>query len=1071
MIPNLTIISAGAGSGKTYRLTNDMAKLLSEPDENGQLVRPTGILATTFTSKAAAELRERVRIRLLERGMSKEADALTQAMIGTVHAIGGQLLQRFAFEAGVSPDVTAIADEDQQIFFNQSLSATLSPELIDEMENLSVKLGFRSKSADFDWRSEVRTITEIARSNNLGGQALEQSKQYSIDTYRALLPQGPALDPAQYLTDLKVALADTQVALEDGDDDTLATLKVLDLVKQALRSIETKGNLAWEDIARLSKAAPGKKSREIVEPLQALLDKHLLHPEFMGDIERYIGLVFDISIAALAQYERFKKERGLIDFTDMETALLKLLQDDKVKAVLREELDLLLVDEFQDTNPIQLQIFLEITRLAKKAIWVGDPKQSIYGFRGAAPELMQAVMDSGKVDNLDTSWRSRADLVNSVNAIFVKAFPNMPPERVALKVAPKNEKIKEPLELDEAIMHWHFDFNGKKASNIEWFAECVVHNLLDTLNRGLHIRDKHSGALRLLEAGDVAILCRGNKECLLLSQVLAKAGIKASTAKNGLLQTREAVLLQACLNYIINDRDSLAVAEILKLADNQRLEHIIDHRIKFLALQDQTEQKLKWASENRIITQLAQLRQETEELSCSEIVNLVIESLDLYRIIATWGDTAQRFDNLDALRSYALQYEDACNRRHAAATLGGFLIWLNDLAEAGLDNQGAGAAKDAVQVLTYHKSKGLEWPLVICMSLEADLRDAVFGAQVVALKDEIDLEQPLANRLIRFWINPYGHNFQKTALANTLETHPVQLKASIAALQEEARLLYVGFTRAREYMVLPSRKKETAWLNRVWHGDDKTPSLIPQDTHCQWLWDGLEIPKQTTAHAFDQEIEMPKAQQSECVYFLPRRAGSKQHEPLFIDAAQDEQSTKQKQVKAGMLWSYANPFDEGMLEKDDVFKLLKAFLCVDDVNFNPAQREQRAKLTIAQLGMKQLAEPKDLIENSLQFYQSLSTNFGIQKVWQRYLVQGKIDKQQFSYQSDLLMETAQGICVFKFHDFAGPQINWRKKALDENKGIAWLDQLMEQQFPGKSVRYFSCFPVDGGMVELELYEA
>ena len=100
---NLKIISAGAGSGKTFRLTKELVELLNPNNPNR--VRANGVIATTFTSKAAAELQERVRTKLLEEGLIAEADELTNALIGTVHGLGVKLLKRFAFEAGVSPEV------------------------------------------------------------------------------------------------------------------------------------------------------------------------------------------------------------------------------------------------------------------------------------------------------------------------------------------------------------------------------------------------------------------------------------------------------------------------------------------------------------------------------------------------------------------------------------------------------------------------------------------------------------------------------------------------------------------------------------------------------------------------------------------------------------------------------------------------------------------------------------------------------------------------------------------------------------------------------------------------------
>ncbi|MFN5365476.1 MAG: UvrD-helicase domain-containing protein, partial [Bacteroidota bacterium] len=118
---NIKIISAGAGSGKTHRLTGEMYDLMKDG-----IVRPSGIIATTFTKKAAAELQERVRLKLLQNGMTEEASELGEALIGTVHSIGTRLLQRFAFEAGVSPLVEIIADGDEQRIFNESLAQVLT---------------------------------------------------------------------------------------------------------------------------------------------------------------------------------------------------------------------------------------------------------------------------------------------------------------------------------------------------------------------------------------------------------------------------------------------------------------------------------------------------------------------------------------------------------------------------------------------------------------------------------------------------------------------------------------------------------------------------------------------------------------------------------------------------------------------------------------------------------------------------------------------------------------------------------------------------------------------------------
>ena len=203
-------------------------------------------------------------------------------------------------------------------------------------------------------------------------------------------------------------------------------------------------------------------------------------------------------------------------------------------------------------------------------------------------------------------------------------------------------------------------------------------------------------------------------------------------------------------------------------------------------------------------------------------------------------------DNIDELRKLALKYEEACNRLHTAASLGGMLLWLNELKKNQQDMQGSGEGTDAVNVLTYHKSKGLEWPVVICHSLEGNLRDNIWGINIESESDSIDLDNILGNRWLRYWINPYSDQQHNTPLIERINDSEVKRKATQHALQEDARLLYVGITRARDYLVFPTRDKSTNWLNRIWHdGDDSIPTLDSSSFETPWEWLGMPILKDT----------------------------------------------------------------------------------------------------------------------------------------------------------------------------------------------------------------------------------
>ncbi|MEM8909588.1 MAG: UvrD-helicase domain-containing protein, partial [Bacteroidota bacterium] len=451
----IKIISAGAGSGKTYRLTQEMVQLLK------QGVRASGIIATTFTTKAAAELQERVRVKLLEEGLVEEANALTNALIGTVHGLGVKLLKRFAFIAGVSPEVDIIADEDQQILFNQSLATVLRVERIQEMEHYSNRLGL-SKKNYYDWRKAVKELTDAARSNDFSTAVLEESKQKSIASFRKFLDPPSTQTASSYYELLTELLEQTIDALKQNEDHTKKTQGAIATLNGFKNQLALQGDLNWHQWVKMTKLGVGAKSKTDIEALVTFAQSHEAHPDFHQDIEHYLGLIFDIAIEAIREYEAYKKRRGLIDYIDMETQVKRLLDHPQVQEILREELDLLMVDEFQDTNPIQLEIFLKLSNIAQHSVWVGDPKQSIYGFRGAEPRLMQEIIrQNGGIDPADIqvySWRSREEIVYLTNALFVKAFDQLPVEQVALKVKrtrldnPEDAHFKaEPLEMKDAL--------------------------------------------------------------------------------------------------------------------------------------------------------------------------------------------------------------------------------------------------------------------------------------------------------------------------------------------------------------------------------------------------------------------------------------------------------------------------------------------------------------------------------------------------------------------------------------------------------------------------------------------
>lgn len=1069
---NLKIISAGAGSGKTYRLTSEMVQLLK------QGVRASGIIATTFTRKAANELQERVRVRLLEDGLSAQADALTNALIGTVHGLGVKLLQRFAFEAGVSPEVDIIADEDQQVLFNQSLSMVLSNERVQIMEALCDRLGL-NKREPYDWRREVRQLTEVARANDFSIEVLEKSKQLSFESFQTFL--GTASDTSEEVlySDLKQRLEETIQKIESNEDATKKTHTAVNLLKTFQRDLSLRNKLYWHQWIKISKLDVGAKSKEDAAALKAFAQTHDQHPQFHQDIKDFIYQIFDIAIAAIKEYDSYKKSRGLIDYTDMEVLIKRLLEKESVSEVLKEELDLLMVDEFQDTSPIQLEIFLKLSQFAKFSVWVGDPKQSIYGFRGADPKLMQAIIEkSGGVkpeDIQEYSWRSREEIVYATNALFTKAFPQLKKEHIALKAkrtkiatSTSANKENEPDSMENALLHWHFQYDGEgRMPGKPWMENCIAHSIKQLLEGEKYILPKGSTQARPAQPGDIAILCRSNAACLSMAEALHRAGLKAAISRNGLIQTAEAKIILACLKFILNKQDSLSIAEILLLASDWTIEQIVEDRLAFLQKYPVHYYNMEWPANDPFIEQLNKLRINAIELSSAETLDLLLDSLHLRRIIASWGNQEQRLDNVDMLRKLALQYEEACNRLHTAASLGGFLLWVNDLENNQNDRQGSGEGPDTINVLTYHKSKGLEWPIVLCHSLEGNLRADVWGIDIVSETETVDLNNVLGNRWLRYWVNPYADLYRNTVLEERINASPFKTEATQKAMQEEARLLYVGITRARDYLIFPSREKSaTKWLNRVWHeGEASYPTLDPHSHESPWEWNSIFLDIDTQTFPYPRDFRHSEVAEG-LIQFLSAPIGPSKFKPYFIDA-----NTEPADIQCKLLneFSYAAPINTKEEGTEYLLaKTIKAFFIGDRSSYSEKDQLQLAEDVINRFDMAANIQAAALAKRSRAWNQFLQQKFKIKKIYRKYPIRYYEQDRAFHTILDLLLETEQGLVLIQSSGFPGGKKHWKTKAQSLKSWLFLSKKALQTIFQNKQVRTFVHFAMGGGLIELEV---
>ncbi|MBC8386274.1 MAG: UvrD-helicase domain-containing protein [Gammaproteobacteria bacterium] len=286
---NITFISAGAGSGKTYRLTQDLGKLLTEHADE---FRPSGVIATTFTKLAANELRGRVRQRLNETGHNDLAVRMEQALIGTVNGVCGQLLKRFAFEAGLSPVQNVIEEQAAEHLFAVALESVLTLEKVKSMNALAQRL-----SID-DWRKEVKGIVQTARANNLPSIQLSSFSQRSIDELFKFLPAASKRDlNVELLLAIKTALKNIDLDF----DSTKGTRSYVSFIKDCQRKLKA-NRYCWADWVKLSKSGPAKKSEVIAEPVSIVASEMEKNSNFQNDLKTFINEIFLVSSQSLEQF-------------------------------------------------------------------------------------------------------------------------------------------------------------------------------------------------------------------------------------------------------------------------------------------------------------------------------------------------------------------------------------------------------------------------------------------------------------------------------------------------------------------------------------------------------------------------------------------------------------------------------------------------------------------------------------------------------------------------------------------------------------------------------------------------
>lgn len=851
-LPLLTVIPAGAGSGKTYTLQQQLGQWV----EQGK-VAPERIVAVTFTEAAAAELKERIGSQLLKLGRVEDALRLEEAYVSTIHGFGLRVLTEFAFESGSSPQPRLLNEDEQNALIRLALARTTTADVItDDLEAYGYKFDFNSKkSAEDCFRDDVLTVIGLLRAT--GWQA--QSERHAQEAAAWIAERyGPVGDAAS----LSAALRTSVAALLEQFPESLAGLfptnkSATDALGNDYRNLRTaaEGNALerdWGLWQSLRKLRPSKRGAALPEPyddlaaaVMASADALPTHPGPLAHAQQHIETLLAAGQGVLVQYELAKREAGLVDYSDMIALAAQLLRRrPDVLATLKSRVDCLVVDEFQDTNPLQFELLWQLAVAGVPTVVVGDLKQAIMGFQGADPRLFEALAAQNieACQPLVKNWRSQPPLMAFVNALGPELFGE---EYIALEPQrPQTERV--PLEVVS------FAVKAKK-KQAQVRALAVGRRLKALLeDPAARIEDRYTKQSRRLRGADLAVLCPTHKMIAEYAEVLRALGLRVRVQADGWFESPAVQTACAALAYLANPADrhaalTLAVTELGSLSLKDALAQLMDTgRIA-----------------EPLLARLEALVAGVTDRTIYVLVADTIAALGLFDTVAHWPDGEQARANLLRLLAEAGEFMDA-NRE--ALAYGGFhgsgvqtfLAWLEarvELKDGDKQPEPRVLDEEAIELATWHSSKGREWPVVAVCGLDREVK-ANLPALGLGYRSFDDLARLLDVARIEY--------APKFAAPESEERFRDELEPIAAT--EARRLLYVALTRARDKLVLEwpaylaGKDKVSAWSILAEECGvalgKKTLSVGKEEFPCAVVTGGTELPEEVGEAPADLTLPM-----------------------------------------------------------------------------------------------------------------------------------------------------------------------------------------------------------------------
>lgn len=784
---DLSIVPAGAGAGKTHHIQETLTRWVREGE-----VKPERILAVTFTEAAAGELRQRIRAALIRDNNLEAALAVDRAYVSTIHGLGRRLLIEHAFANGASPQQRLIAEDEQDLLIRRAIEE--NEDLNELSRNLSA-FGYRGSFNSDDTQEDTfrKTLSRIiGQLRTLGPRGADPTM---ADFAEASIRTGYGLPVGQVdalAANLKSAidallrdfpkplspLMNNDTARRDFRDNFSA----LNAAKTALAKSECDWK-QWQKLRALRLSKRGSATPDgydgLAEAVMLAADRLVSHPGPLEDAIRHARALIQGAQAAMSDYEERKRELGVIDFSDMVSNAASLLADNPaVLNSIMAEVDCVIVDEFQDTNPIQFTFLWNLARCARHALIVGDTKQAIMGFQGADPRLTEALTRQYPTSPLEYNWRSDPRILAFVNALGDQLFA----ADYAALTETKSKGQDRALEVISLAAKRSARSGGKPQ---HFVAERVRALLKD---ERVSIVDRYTDRLRPLEPKDVAILCPTHSMCSAYANALRALGIDVRVAEGGWWASPVVQAAAFALRFAADPQDrhaAICVATLgpaaTPLAD--ALKSVAEHGR--VVLPELAALEAMWPT--------------SLTAPVNRLVHDVIQTAGLREWCDRLDDPAQMRADLLRFEAEASHFLDAHRDMREASGFYGqgalvFLGWLErKTSEPDEDRRPnpSGIEADGVEVVTWHASKGREWPIVIVCGLD-DSREPRAGQFSTVFPGFDDLD-----RVIDLAEMAYAPQF---AAPEATERFLAELRPE--AEQTTRRLLYVALTRARDRLIV-----------------------------------------------------------------------------------------------------------------------------------------------------------------------------------------------------------------------------------------------------------------------------